>query len=658
MIYCQIVFSRPLDNSYTYLFDGTEEEVQGRRIIASLGRQKLTGFVIACSSDPPPDLNPNITLKHIERIVDPDPVFDTELIQMAEWMAKSYICSTGEALSAMIPGGKRDRDLSPVLPGEDEGLRKENIRLSDEQEYAVERILSSGEGQYYLYGITGSGKTEVFLRAAEATLKEGRGIIYLVPEISLTHQVVQTIRSRFGEQSAVLHSSLTQSQRIAQWRRILKGEARLVIGARSAIFAPLENIGLIILDEEHESSYKSGTTPRYHARQLALYRSGVHAARVVMGSATPSVEAWHHMNRGTLTRLNLTRRLSGGAVPEIRVVNIKGGTSSLGTELREGIRATLKEGRQVILFLNRRGFGYFYHCRSCGADFSCTRCSVSLTYHKSKQKLVCHHCGFQRPVPQVCPECGSLELGYSGFGTEKVAQDVEELVPSARILRLDTDSTRKKGVLEQGINDFREGKIDILLGTQMVAKGLNFPGVSLVGIILADSSLHLPDFRSYEKTFSLITQVAGRAGRYSPDGKVILQTLNPSHHIIRQAASMDMNGFYRRELENRRELGFPPFSRIIRILVRGKEPGRVWEHAKKIHSAVENNLNPMKLEHWEILGPSESPIPRLNNNYRVHMLILSSRLGPLQQLLPGILGSLKKDYSLYTEVDVDPQSML
>lgn len=658
MMYCQIVFNRPLDNAYTYLFDGSAGEAEGRRVIASLGRQKLTGYVIECSPQPPPSLNSDITLKQIERIVDPQPVFDSELIRLAQWMAKSYICSLGEALSAMIPGGKRDKELAPALPGEDEGLRQEPISLSDEQEHAVQQILSSTRGQYYLYGITGSGKTEVFLQAAEATLKEGRGIIYLVPEISLTHQVVQVIRSRFGEQSAVLHSSLTQSQRIAQWRRILSGEARLVIGARSAIFAPLPDIGLIILDEEHESSYKSGTTPRYHARQLALYRGGVHGARVVMGSATPSVEAWHHMNKGTLRRLDLTRRLSGGAVPEIRVVNVKGSDSSLGSELKDGIRATLKDGKQVILFLNRRGFGYFYHCKSCGADFSCTRCSVSLTFHKSKQKLVCHHCGYQRPVPQVCPECGSLELGYSGFGTEKVAQDVEELVPSARVLRLDTDSTRKKGVLEKGISDFRQGKIDILLGTQMVAKGLNFPGVSLVGIILADSSLHLPDFRSYEKTFSLITQVAGRAGRYSPDGRVILQTLNPAHHIIRQAAGMDLEGFYRRELDSRRELGFPPFSRIIRILVRGREPGRVWEYARRIQSGVQEIMEGLNLDNWEILGPSESPIPRLNNNYRVHMLILSSRLGPLQQMLPRLLSSMKKDYSLYTEVDVDPQSML
>jgi primosomal protein N' (replication factor Y) len=321
------------------------------------------------------------------------------------------------------------------------------------------------------------------------------------------------------------------------------------------------------------------------------------------------------------------------------------------------MRQSLDVQRQVILFLNRRGFGYFYHCRSCGSDFTCTRCSVSLTYHRHNNMLVCHHCGYLQPAPRVCPECGSLDLGFSGFGTEKVEEDVRQTFPSARIARLDTDSTRKKGVLAETIDDFRNGNIDILLGTQMVAKGLNFPGVNLVGIIMADSSLHLPDFRSYEKTFALITQVAGRAGRYSRDGRVILQTLNSSHHIIRQAAASDIEGFYRQEIRTRRELKFPPFSRIIRLLVRGRQEEQVFAAATALRQEIERFLSDTS-SRAEILGPAESPISMLNHNYRVHMLILSSRISELQAGLPRVLENMKFPSSLYVEVDVDPQSLL
>ncbi len=661
MRYCRLLFNRPLDGSYSYLLSdellekaGNPPSLVGYRVMAPLGRQDLTGYVIDDSPDKPNDLPEGVRIREIRRIVDDGPVFLERQISMARWMAKVYFCSLGEALAIMIPAGRKDREI-PGLLSEDDGFLASEVRLSDEQSSAVEKVSSSLEGRFYLYGITGSGKTEVFLQAAERTLAEGRSIIYLVPEISLTHQVVDLIRRRFSESAAVLHSSLTPSQRIAEWRRILSGKARFVIGARSAIFAPLENLGLIILDEEHESSYKSGSTPRYHARQLAMYRAANEGARLLMGSATPSVEAWHFMQEGKLERLNLTRRLSGGAMPSMELVNIRGSEASLSERLRNEIRASLDARRQVILFLNRRGFGYFYHCRSCGQDFSCARCSVSLTYHKSKGRLVCHHCGYSIPAPEACPECGSLDLGYSGFGTEKVEEDVRRAFPNSTVLRLDTDSTQKKGVLQKGIEDFRNGKIDILLGTQMVAKGLNFPGVNLVGIIMADSSLHLPDFRSYEKTFALITQVAGRAGRYHRDGKVIVQTLNPAHHIIRQSAALDMDGFYARELESRRQLNFPPFSRMLRLLVRGKDARAVWEVAGALASAVNRVLQDAQ---GEVLGPAESPLAIVNKNYRVHMLILTPRMAALQSLLPRVLRGIKSPRGIHLEIDTDPQSLL
>jgi primosomal protein N' (replication factor Y) len=661
MRYLELVFNRPLGGSFTYLVGeellakaGDPADLSGRRVRASLGRQELTAFVRSDRSEPPTDLPAGVAIKEIRRIIDDEAVAPPQLFSLADWMARAYFCAPGEALSAMIPSGKRDVEL-PSLPGDEDGFAGRPAELSDEQRSAVDAICREAGGRYYLYGITGSGKTEVFLRAAEKTLSEGRGIIYLVPEISLTHQVVKLIRARFDQQAAVLHSSLSPSQRIAEWRRILRGEARFVIGARSAIFAPMENIGLIIIDEEHESSYKSGSTPRYHARQIAMHRAAGSGARLVMGSATPSVEAWHVMNQGSLKRLNLTRRLSGGAMPSMEIVNIRGSEGSLSPRLTKAVRETLAQGRQVILFLNRRGFGYFYHCRSCGRDFSCTRCSVSLTYHKAKGRLVCHHCGYQIAAPSSCPDCGSLDLGFSGFGTERVEEDVHASFPNARVLRLDTDSTRKKGVLESGIESFRNGEIDILLGTQMVAKGLNFPGVKLVGIIMADSSLHLPDFRSYEKTFALITQVAGRAGRYHPDGQVILQTLNPAHHVIRMATDHAMDEFYRRELESRRELNFPPFSRILRLLIRGKDASRVWDSASRMANAVRARFTAGELE---MLGPAESPLAVVNRNYRVHMLLLTPRIAALQASLPELLADLKLPGGVYLEIDTDPQSLL
>jgi primosomal protein N' (replication factor Y) len=661
MRYLELLFNRPLPGSFTYTVDdgllekaGHPEDLTGRRVHAPLGRQDLTAFVIADRLEPTGDLPQGIRLKGIHRIIDGDAVFTPDLLALAEWMARTYFCSVGEALSAMIPSGRRDVGL-PAMPGDEDSFAERPVSLSDEQNDAVSRILSEGGGRYYLYGITGSGKTEVFLQAAEKTLAEGRGIIYLVPEISLTHQVVRVIRARFSESAAVLHSSLTPSQRIAEWRRILSGEARFVIGARSAIFAPMADIGMIIIDEEHEGSYKSGSTPRYHARQVAMHRAAKHGARLVMGSATPSVEAWHFMGEGLLRRLELSRRLSGGALPAMEVVNIRGAQGSLSPRLIEAVRESLAAGRQSILFLNRRGFGYFYHCRSCGHDFSCARCSVSLTYHKGKDRLVCHHCGYQIAAPASCPECGSLDLGFSGFGTERVEEDVRAAFPNARVIRLDTDSTRKKGVLEEGIEAFRAGAIDIMLGTQMVAKGLNFPGVNLVGIILADSSLHLPDFRSYEKTFSLITQVAGRAGRYHTDGRVIIQTLNPKHPVIALSSGMAIEEFYRRELESRRQLKFPPFTRILRLLVRGRNAGEVWESASALAGALRRILDDGGTE---LLGPAESPLAVVNRNYRVHMLLLTPRIGALQARLPAVLEDLKLPRGVHLEIDADPQSVL
>jgi primosomal protein N' (replication factor Y) len=378
---------------------------------------------------------------------------------------------------------------------------------------------------FYLYGITGSGKTEVFLRAAEEMLREGKSVIYLVPEISLTHQTADAIGKRFGKAAATIHSGMSPSARLSEWIRLRNGpggsdglnesggQAAIVVGPRSAVFAPVKNLGLIIIDEEQDGSYKSGNTPRYHARQTAMKRCAAEGAKLLMGSATPSAEAWKLMTEGVIKRLDLTRRLSGGSTPLVSPVSLEKTEGCLSAELREEIRVTARMKRQTILFLNRRGFAYFYHCRSCGYELTCKHCSVSLTWYKSRNRAMCHYCGYSVTPPSACPQCGSLEAGFSGFGTEMIEEEVRKTFPELRVLRIDADTTEKKGSLKKALDLFRAGEIDILLGTQMVAKGLNFPGVRLVGVVLADTGLHLPDFRAAERTFSLVVQVAGRAGR-------------------------------------------------------------------------------------------------------------------------------------------------
>jgi primosomal protein N' (replication factor Y) len=483
---------------------------------------------------------------------------------------------------------------------------------------------------------------------------EGRSIIYLVPEIALTRQVVETIRRRFGEAAAVLHSRLTPSQRLREWMRIRRGEASFVIGARSAVFAPVRSLGLVILDEEHESSYKSSSTPRYHARQVAMHRVSAAQARLVMGSATPSVEAWHLMNEGRLERLTLSRRLSGGSMPEMKVVSLTGADGPLSDPLVEAVRETHRAGRQSILFLNRRGFAAFFQCRSCGFVLRCRHCSVTLTYHKAKGRMVCHYCGYRADPPAACPECGSLDAGFAGHGTERIEEEVRARFRDLEVRRLDTDVARKKGVLEETLDAFRRGEVHVLLGTQMVAKGLNFPGVKLVGIIQADTGLMLPDFRAAERTFSLITQVAGRAGRYSPDGTVIVQTFQPHNPAVRRAVTGEIEGFYEEEIAMRRGLAFPPFTRLLRVVVRS----RSREAAERSAAELSGRLAGAVGQETEVMGPSECALAIISGNHRRQILLRTRAFRAAHAGLAAVLERYRAPSRVYLEVDVDPVSVL
>ncbi|MDR0685619.1 MAG: primosomal protein N' [Spirochaetaceae bacterium] len=658
--YLSLLFDIPVKQAFTYRDLPAGEGAVGKRAAADLGRRQAVGFVISVSGEAPAGIESS-RIKTVRRIVDKDPVFGEDDLALAEWMASYYFCSTGEALAAMLPSGRRASAFASFGADdmEGEGVAPAALELSAEQEAALSAITSSQAGgpPFYLYGITGSGKTEVFLRAAEFMLARGKSVIYLVPEIALSRQTAEAIGKRFGGRAATLHSKLTSSQRLAEWVRIRSGDAPIVVGPRSAVFAPVRNLGLVIIDEEHDGSYKSGSAPRYHGRQVAMKRCATSGAALVMGSATPSAEAWKLMEDGKIRRLRLSARLSGGSIPEIKALSLAQSPGCLSRELKEAIRETANMGRQTILFLNRRGFAYFYHCGNCGFELTCKHCSVSLTWHKAKSRALCHYCGYETAPPRACPSCGSLEAGFRGFGTEMIEEEVRRAFPDLRIRRVDADTAAKKGGgLEESLAMFRSGAVDLLLGTQMVAKGLNFPGVRLVGVVLADTGLHLPDFRAAERTFSLLVQVAGRAGRYFPDGKVLVQTLRPNDPVIVRACALDVEGFFAAELEQRRELGFPPYSRLIRFTLRSRDPGKAAAAAHRLFEFCRRFLPPDA----GILGPAECPVSLIAGNYRMQLLLRGGNMASLHAAAGKALAACEqgRDPAVYTEVDVDPVSML
>ncbi|WP_181015473.1 replication restart helicase PriA [Alkalispirochaeta sphaeroplastigenens] len=666
MVILDVAVPVPVDRLFSYLppREGPVPD-QGCRVMVPFGRRTVTGVVVAAREvrqDDPGETVPEKGLKEILRVLDAEPLFGESWLEMARWVSRMYLTTLGETLATMLPGAKKAKDL-PLAGGDEPALAPRELELSPEQIQAIETIsrpLSPGEESWhYLYGITGSGKTEVFLQLAERALAAGRGVIYLVPEIALTHQLFDHISRRFGAVAAMLHSGLTPARRLGEWRRIQRGEARLVVGARSAVFAPLERVGLIIIDEEHEGSYKAGNAPRYHARQVALWRSVQDGAACVMGSATPSVEAWHLMQTGRLGRLVLSRRLAGGALPSIRTINIRGASGLISPPLKEALIETHRQGGQSILFLNRRGFAAAFQCRSCGDQAECPRCSVPMTYHKGQSRLVCHYCGHRCHPEQVCSRCGSLDVGYTVFGTERIEEDLSRELPGLSLARVDADTTRPKGYLQDVLERFARGEIDLLLGTQMVAKGLNFPGVRTVGIIMADTGLNLPDFRAAERTFALIVQVAGRAGRFRDDGQVLVQTLRPEHDAIGRAAAMEVEEFYRQELETRRALLFPPFSRLIRLVVRSSRRDAAEEASEALGRMARSAAGTLPGDRAvDVLGPAPAALERIKNNWRYQIILRGAGLGELHRVCRPLVAESGKMRQVHLEVDVDPVNLL
>ncbi len=528
---------------------------------------------------------------------------------------------------------------------------------------------------FLLHGVTGSGKTEVYMQAMADVLENGRSVIVLVPEISLTPQTASRFVGRFGERVALLHSRLSDGERYDQWHRIQKGEADIVIGPRSAIFAPVQKLGMLIMDEEHSDSYKSDTAPRYHAREVAQKRSDLAKCPVLLGSATPSLESFHRARNGRYRLLSLPDRVFDRKMPDVHIVDMrtelkKGNRTIFSDLLRSSIEERLVRREQIILFLNRRGHSTYVFCRTCGYVERCDNCSISLTYHRETQRLVCHHCGSNRPTQQTCPQCSSDAIRFFGAGTEAVEQEVRKAYPKARVKRFDADSTARKNAHQQILAEFEQQKIDILIGTQMVSKGLDFPNVTLVGVIAADTALNLPDFRASEQTFSLLTQVAGRSGRAELEGKVVIQTYMPEHYCIEAAQKHDYLDFYAQEVVARDALRYPPFAHVATLLLRGKDEQAVIDAAHAARDQLEiwqedreraSQVPTVKETSVEILGPAPAPLSKIEGKFRWHLLLRSTdaeKIGRLFKRFTDEPPAIIKSKAIEFVIDIDPTNTL
>jgi len=554
---------------------------------------------------------------------------------------------------------RRDPEADGVM----EVVESKPLELNGEQRQALDAILASVASDkpkpQLLLGVTGSGKTEVYLQAAQKVIDSGRGVLVLVPEISLTPQTVRRFKARFAsmqDEVAVLHSHLSQGERFDEWHRIRKGKARIVIGARSAVFAPLPNLGLIIVDEEHENSYKQDSVPRYHGRDVAVLRAAFQNCAIVLGSATPSLESWQNTRNGKYDLLRLDQRADGQSLPLVRVVDMrlearkhKGATPILSDALRSGLEQRLEKGEQAILFLNRRGFARALSCPKCGHVCECPHCSIALTYHRTDERLICHICGHQAVVPRKCPECKDPAILFQGFGTQKVEEVMAKLMPQAKIARIDADAMKRKNSLRDILLAFKAHKIDILIGTQMIAKGLHFPNVTLVGILNADIGLHTPDFRAGERTFQLITQVAGRAGRGDLEGEVVVQTATPHSPSIQFARKHDFDGFSEQEMEFRQHFGYPPFAHCAVLTSRSAHERRAEFTLQTLQLRLKEDLPP-----GVVLGEVlPSPLVKAHGQFRFQLMLRAGRARTLSAHVQSVLKrtSLPDDVTVVFDMD-------
>lgn len=684
----------------------------GIRVEVPFGNQTLEGFILEIKEDSNLD-----NLKYINKIIDKDIVLNKELLDLGKSMQKITLSTLISCYQVMLPKAlkakkkvlinkkydtfyrlnknynyklnsiqskivnlflKTDlvkrKDIVEISPSSLKTLVKNNVLIAEKKEHyrleydnksddikkltldqkkVVDSVKLNESQTYLLHGVTGSGKTEVYIKLIEKVLLQNKTAIVLVPEISLTPQMVNRFSEVFGNKIAALHSALSEGEKYDEWRRINRGEVSIVIGARSAVFAPLNNIGIIIIDEEHSDSYKQDNNPRYDARQIAILRSKTNNCPVLMGSATPSLESYARAVKGVYKLLSLPNRVNGKSLPKIEIVDmneeIKHNRGHISNYLLEKMIETINDNNQIILLLNRRGYASFVTCKNCGYTEKCPHCDITLTYHKTSNMLRCHYCGYAKKMDKICSECGEEAITSLGTGTEKIEEEINKLIPNAKVLRMDYDTTSKKGMHSKMINAFKNHEYDILLGTQIVAKGLDFSNVTLVGVINADTSLNIPDFRSSENTFSLLSQVSGRSGRSDKTGQVIIQTFNKDHYAILYAKNHDYVGFYKKEMTIRHTLKYSPYYYICYLKISSKDYDLASKEANKIKKSLERNL-----DKEIILGPSPANVFKVNNIYRFGIIVKYKKDDKLYKILIKLIEHYRSNNKVVIDIDFNP----
>lgn len=676
MKYANLVIDNKSDQTdqlYTY---GVKDDAKiGSKVYVPFARSRNLREAYVVETDEHSGDGLGKRLRYIEK-VDDDVSLSEEMIRTALWMKKRYICRLIDAVNCFTPVGEKARRGQRKNPfAEEKGEPSSVKELTLQQAQILQRTGEAAKAKkhmrFLLHGVTGSGKTEIYIRAAQQVLEQGRNVIVLVPEIALTGQIIDRFIGRFGSgKVAVLHSKLSLGERYDQWKKVRDGcdrDGQIVIGARSAVFAPLENIGLIVIDEEHETTYKSDHTPKYDTIEVALKRvqdkdnNGI----LLLGSATPSVVSYQRAQEGIYELLELTERYNKVVLPEISIVDMReelkrGNRSIISSELCSKMKDTLEAGRQVILFLNRRGYSTFVSCRECGYVARCPGCGLSLTYHKAGGQAVCHYCGYHEPAPNKCPECGSKYIRYFGSGTEKLEEAVSDLFPEYAAERLDLDTVKRKGELTRKLKAFRSGKTQILIGTQIIAKGLDFRNVGLSGIVSADVSLNIPDFRSPERTFQLITQAAGRAGRGDSQGHVVIQTYSPEHYAVAFASQHDYKGFFETEKQLRAYMGYPPYSDLFQIVFTAKMEDAAKDGAESWYKRIRGRM--ARGDQEMVFPPQQAYLGKIKDIYRYSMLIKcpQGRRQEYSRIVAAVreedIEKKKKDYTAI--VDINPYSFI
>lgn len=682
-MFAEVVLGRvnpKLDRVYHYSIpqDKSKNLEVGSQVLVPFGKGKSVGYVVGFA-----ETSDVKGIKDIEEVLSPYPLFSKQSVELARWISEYYNCFFITALRTVMPPGtahiekralktKLRKPLYRELPTsnfqhpnkpQNPNPKSQKFELTEEQKVALESIVKDMDSKKFsvslLYGITASGKTEVYLRAADHVVSSGGSAVVLVPEVGLTPQIIERFEEHFGGLLAVYHSERTDKERQSAWAAVASGEKKVILGTRSALFMPAQNLKLIVIDEEYENTYKSDQSPRYHTRDVAFHIARAGNAAVVLGSGTPSIETYYNAQSGNYRLLTLPKRIDNRQLPPVKIVDMRdemkaGNYNVLSRKMRDEIKAALNKKEQVILFINRRGYFTFVMCRVCGHTIQCPKCSASLIYYMNEKKLRCNHCNFQSPAPVICPKCQSSSIKFFGGGTQRIEQEVARIAPKARILRLDRDTVTKKGAYENIIRSFISGSADVLIGTQMVTKGLDIGSVTLVGAVAADIGLNLPDFRAAEHTFQLITQVAGRTGRHELPGKVIVQTYNPDHYAIKYSSGHDYAGFFKEEIESRRQLGYPPFGSLINVIVCGENEKNVEEVSKETAKFIRKRLH----EGEEAFGPAKAPINKLKGNFRYQIIVKGKNPENIRKAVVSALEPVVKLGRVRISVDIDPYNML